>query len=207
MKLLNEMVRNIVVYLLLITIIMNLVGNGTYKKYIGIFTGMVMILMIVRPVMSLFHMNFKFDYYALANEFSVTSEGALNDMLLAENSQQDLVLQEYRENIQKQVCEVVKTFGYTVENIELDISTKEGDYGKIGSMKLWCLKTEEGSKDKKIAVQKIWIEDIELKRQQEKLQEQQANGIEVGKIKKRLADTYGLLEEEIQILLSDPGEE
>ncbi len=46
-------IKNIVIYMLLNTIIMNLLGNKSYKKYVSIVSGMILVLIVISPLMKL----------------------------------------------------------------------------------------------------------------------------------------------------------
>ena len=47
-------IRNVAYYMIMVTAIMHLVPNGSYQKYIRLFTGMILILLLSMPVIRLF---------------------------------------------------------------------------------------------------------------------------------------------------------
>lgn len=49
-----EWIQNIAFYLVLVTAVLHAVPNHEYKKYIRFFTGLVLILMVLAPVLRLF---------------------------------------------------------------------------------------------------------------------------------------------------------
>ncbi len=49
-----EWIQNIAFYLVLVTAVLHAVPNKDYKKYIRFFTGLVLILMILTPVLKIF---------------------------------------------------------------------------------------------------------------------------------------------------------
>lgn len=57
---LYEWIRNIAYYMVLITAVMQIIPNHDYKKYIRFFTGMVLILLLMTPVLKLFGMEQQF---------------------------------------------------------------------------------------------------------------------------------------------------
>lgn len=57
---LYEWIRNIAYYMVLVTAVMQIIPNHDYKKYIRFFTGMVLILLLMTPVLKLFGMEQKF---------------------------------------------------------------------------------------------------------------------------------------------------
>lgn len=51
-----EWIQNIAFYLILITAVIHVIPDSGYKKYIRFFTGLVLILLILNPVLRLFQM-------------------------------------------------------------------------------------------------------------------------------------------------------
>ena len=51
-----EWIRNIAFYMVLVTVVVQVLPNHTYKKYIRFFTGMILILLLMTPVLKLLHM-------------------------------------------------------------------------------------------------------------------------------------------------------
>ncbi len=47
-------IRNIAYYMILITAMVQVIPNNSYKKYIRLFTGMVFILFLTTPILKLF---------------------------------------------------------------------------------------------------------------------------------------------------------
>ena len=51
---LYEWIQNIAFYMVLVTAVMHMIPNPDYKKYIRFFTGLVLILLIVTPILKIF---------------------------------------------------------------------------------------------------------------------------------------------------------
>ena len=47
-------IRNIAYYMILVTAMVQVIPNNSYKKYIRLFTGMVFILLLTTPILKLF---------------------------------------------------------------------------------------------------------------------------------------------------------
>lgn len=52
-----EWVRGIAYYMVLVTVIMQMAAAESYRKYIRLFTGIILVLMILAPVMRIFGIN------------------------------------------------------------------------------------------------------------------------------------------------------
>lgn len=56
-----EWIRNMVFYQLLTSIIINIIPNDTYRKYIRFFLGMLFIVIAISPVLQILHLTEKMD--------------------------------------------------------------------------------------------------------------------------------------------------
>lgn len=70
---LYEWVRGIAYYMVLVTVIMQIIAGGSYRKYIRLFTGIILVLMILTPVMQIFGMNGK-EIWAQEDEYEKIAE-------------------------------------------------------------------------------------------------------------------------------------
>lgn len=57
---LYEWIKNIAFYMVLATAVMQVLPDDSYKKYLRFFTGMVLILLLMTPVLSIFDMEESF---------------------------------------------------------------------------------------------------------------------------------------------------
>lgn len=53
---LYEWIRNVAFYLVIITAVIQILPNDTYKKYIHFFTGLVLILLLMTPILKILGM-------------------------------------------------------------------------------------------------------------------------------------------------------
>lgn len=56
-----DWIRNLAFYIVLVTMILQMLPDSVYKKYIRFFTGLVLILMLAEPILSGFHMKSDFE--------------------------------------------------------------------------------------------------------------------------------------------------
>ena len=56
-----EWVKSIVFYLILITVVTNLLPNKKYEKYVKLFTGMLLVIIVIKPITQIFSWNEIFD--------------------------------------------------------------------------------------------------------------------------------------------------
>ncbi len=212
MKAIYELVRNIVVYLILVTIIMNLVGKSSYRKYINIFTGMVLILIVAKPVMGIFHLSDTFNYYFQNNLFMVEAKDYSADIKAADDAGQQEILKEYEDIIKKQIATVLARYQLYASSVQIDLNTDEtsGEYGMVTKIGIDAAFTMEDPTKESKEVQEIRVDQIMIN-QQITLQEEPTETEEkVGayeetksKIRLELASAFQLMEEQIHITIRE----
>ena len=55
-----DWIKHLVFYLILMTMLMQIIPDSDYKKYIRFFTGLVLILILAKPLMGVFHLEEEF---------------------------------------------------------------------------------------------------------------------------------------------------
>ena len=63
MEWLESWVRNIVFYLIFLTLLFGLLPSGNYQKYIRLFGGMILILVVIQPFTSSLRLDERIAYY------------------------------------------------------------------------------------------------------------------------------------------------
>ncbi len=162
MGVLYEWIRNIVIYMILNTIVMNLLGNSSYKKYVSIVSGMILVLIVVSPFIKYLKVEDKLNYYLDFNEFAVETADFENSLRTMEEEQLDILLQEYSAKVKSQVETMLQEEGLKLTDFKLifDLDVSSLNYGGIRGM---VIKAQYGSEEEK-DTKRIHIEDIEIAR-------------------------------------------
>ena len=79
-------VKSIVFFLVLTTILDNLVESTSYKKYINLISGMILIILVISPLFDLFDINEKIDYNFEKNSFASDTQNINNDLIKMESN-------------------------------------------------------------------------------------------------------------------------
>ena len=117
---LYEWIRNIAYYMVLITAVMQIIPNHDYKKYIRFFTGMVLILLLMTPVLKLFGMEQQFSSLYEGNKYEEEIKKIENaTQYLEEIDIADYFPQEYSEKNKAEQTEETKTSGIDVEEVQI----------------------------------------------------------------------------------------
>src|SRR5690554_496004 len=114
-----DWVRNTVIYLILNTIIMNLLGNSSYKKYVSIVSGMILLLIVLSPFLKLLNMEGIMDYYLNSNIYQIEARNFESELKLMEEKQREEVFADYKDNIRDQVEELVSEEGLYIYEFDL----------------------------------------------------------------------------------------
>ena len=145
MGIIFEYIRPVVFFLILETVIFNLISDIAFKKLTKLFCGIVLILFILAPLEKLLGMT-KLPEELLKNEQlqqSITEcENMINygDSYLAEKYSE-----EYKKIIRENIRQIVENEGLTLLDCEIDIETKEN-----ATIKKIILSISEGTEENKI---------------------------------------------------------
>lgn len=168
MNVIYDMVKNIAVYLILVTIVMNLLGKSSYKKYVSVFTGMLLVYIVITPLLNLFDMGDKMDFFFDKNSLSVEMAGMNVDFLGVEDSQKKRILEEYKERIYSQIDAVLLSYQlYVVEcAVELEEEEESEKFGTVKRLEVTASYRKKEEKDikvtKEIKIDKVEIEPREI---------------------------------------------
>ena len=155
---LYEWIRNIVIYMILNTIIMNLLGNSSYKKYVSIVSGMILVLIVVSPFIKYLRVEDKLNYYLDFNEFAIETADFENSLRTMEEEQLEYVFQEYSARVKSRVETILQGEGLRLTDFQLNLNRDETSqsFGEILEMDI---KAAYGSETEKTS-DRIFIEDI-----------------------------------------------
>ena len=90
MEWIGEWVRNLAFYFIFLSAVMNFLPNGEEKKYIRFFMGILLILLVMKPVMGLAGLDELLENHVLAKSVSQDYEE-----LLRESARQEIVGAKY----------------------------------------------------------------------------------------------------------------
>lgn len=135
-----EFAKNIIYYLMLVTVIMQLLPESANKKYVKLYSGLVFILAFFTPLMDL---TGKAQEVNIKSTFS-TYEQEVQDMLdsaeLFQEKQQETVLSNYYGIIETDIAERLEKYGMNVERVltEIEMDSDSEEYGNIIGITVEC---------------------------------------------------------------------
>lgn len=152
-----QWIKNIAFYMILITAVMNLIPNNNYKKYINLFTGIVMIILVISPISKLLGASTRLDSNFIKNIYNQEIINLKVDAYQISDTSSSKLLEEYKNEISNQIEEIVNKEGYFVvkSKIVMNEDRESDNYGNLEGIQV-VLSTQE-KKNQKILVDKIQI--------------------------------------------------
>lgn len=157
-------VKNIVIFLVLTTIVTNLLGKSSYKKYVNLITGIILVILVISPLLKLFQLESSMDYYFTTNTLLAEAEDMNGRLVEAGEGQVPAILKEYKEQIGKQVGNLLLEQDVYLENIEVTIDEEENSstFGNLLSLNITASHKESETVESPVGIDKVRIEDIKI---------------------------------------------
>ncbi|MDF2472418.1 MAG: putative rane protein [Anaerocolumna sp.] len=164
MEIIYEWVRNIVIFLVLTTIIGNLLGKSSYKKYINLITGIILVLLVISPLLRLFQLEDSLDYYLSTNFFQAEANDYNGRLVDVEQNQMTSIIAEYKNIIYEQVDGLLKSQGLYLHELIIVIDEEETseDFGKLKTLDVITGYQKENEETTVGIMDKIIINEIKI---------------------------------------------
>lgn len=138
-------IRNIVCYLIFITMITNLLPAGKYEKYLRLFSGCILILLVIQPLTGSLRLEEQIN--ALFHAFSYENDvgeltGKLGEM---ESRRMEVLVRQYEETAAEDITRMAAMEGLEAEAVSVEIvgNAESPDFGKIKKVSVLLKGAEE----------------------------------------------------------------
>lgn len=198
--------REILFFMVGITIIFQILSKSSYKKYAEFVAGMILIIFILRPVLGVIDKDDRFYFSLKSYEYMLESRESLAYVEDAEDLKNSAIMREYKTLIAEQTEHLLNTKGLRLLSMELELYEVYGDeeYGKIKNMYITAGYQQDAMDGHK--VQDVVIEQIVVSiGEEDKKTEINVQGNSVLEIntKNMLADFYNLEASHINISIRE----
>lgn len=170
MELLYGTVKSIVVYFILSTVIMNLLGKSEFKKYVGIFMGMLLILIVIQPFLKLSKLDTQMDYYFQMNEIK-TNKKLEEQFDQAQEKQDKSIIEQYEQTIREQTKWILSPYEFQIQRFQLEMEEDidEENFGEIYNISVSLISDskQEESQRQENEIKKVQIDPIEIEKKDE----------------------------------------
>jgi stage III sporulation protein AF len=195
-------IKNIVIYMILNTIIMNLLGNKSYKKYVSIASGMILVLIVVSPLAKLLKLEDNLDYFLEANDFAIDSSDFKNEVTQVEEEQSDAIFSEYENKIKTQVKELLLKENVSLNSfhVKIDKNPDSSTFGEITGMDITgtVIQDEDETTKERLQIDQIEISQIAVGEEDKEVSAEVPSPMEIN-IKNKLSDFYNTPQGNINI--------
>lgn len=197
---LKNWVIDIAILFVIVSLVEIVVPNSNMKRYINVVIGMLIIIVIIAPFVSLIKHDYDIDkeiYRNIINQFE-SNESKDSKLLSAQEMQiKEIYINKLKNDIKKLINE---ESDYEVVDVNVYISEKNEDYGDIEGIELVLSNEIEKEKNSEDVVNVIKIEEIKVdskKQDTEKLKEFKDDEIE-----KLIFERYNISKDNIKIYLN-----
>lgn len=131
-------IRNIIGYLIFISVIENLLPAKKYKKYLKLFSGMVLILLVMQPLTNGLRIENKIAHYYESFVFRYESEDLKKELLGMEDKRLEQMIQQYEEAVAQDLNQLVREEGFQVKEAQVRIHSDRDSqhFGTVASIQL-----------------------------------------------------------------------
>lgn len=138
-------VKNLAVFMILISMIRNLLPKNNYEKYVRLFTGMLAVLLVLEPLIKMLGMQDSIDDLFSLDIYSQEMDAMKENFLQAGSGFEDSLISSYEEQIRKQILLLLKEEGIEAAQIKFYVCADETDerYGSISRMEIYLGKEAE----------------------------------------------------------------
>lgn len=128
-----SMIREIVAFTLMVSLVCSLASHTDYEKYIRFFSEIIFILIILKPIGNLFPWDLDFEKLLGRNLVQYERKELEEELQIADEKTGKAVLGSYREALEKEMEEKLAGEGYA-RNVVVSLYTEESRYGEIKSI-------------------------------------------------------------------------
>lgn len=211
--------KNIIIFLILVTVIFNLLGKSNYKKYVGLVTGLILVLLVVTPIITLFGKEDILNFSLNSRGTLVEAEDISEDLFRMEKLSEESMFSEYKEVLRGQTEKLLAEKGLVLRSMTIEINKDKDsiNFGEILAMDIVAsyLRVSEKSKEgENLGIDQIdpvTIGQIKVDSKEKKSIENQKTSLSAMEIniKNVLADFYNVDSSNINISIQEDhdGEE
>ena len=224
MEQLFEWIRNITYYLIFITVAENLLPNKKYEKYLKFFAGMVLILLVLKPVTGGLRLDDTLAYYFESISLKKEAGELTGKISQMEQTRLERMISGYEEAVGTDLESMAETEGFYCKKTSATINRDQESeqFGHVEKISLILTSDKDKMQAEAAAnvgngvdpVQKVEeVGDIKITvkesdqngetKAENEVKEEQKENSSVSGLRKRIAEYYDLEEQDIEIQMED----
>lgn len=200
-------VKNIVYFLLLVKIMEYMIPSEKSGKYIKLFSGIVLIIILIQPFLKILNWDGKINASIINISNKIDNEQLLNNKQQYLDLNEDISIKVYKNNIIDRISYILENEGYHPLSVEVELEDRvdNKDYGSIKNLYISISKkTSNKKKEDSININKVEIDKVKLSKDKNNTEEKVKSSEDIlieKKIKNIIINFYNLSSDNIHITI------
>ena len=219
MEVITHWAGNIVSYLVFLTVLTGLLPAHKYEKYIRLFAGCILLLIVLKPLTDGLRLEERLNYLFTSLSFENEAGELKSEMDEIEVRRRNMVLSQYEAEASKEAVRVAAEAGFSVEkaDVELEKDPESEQVASVRSVTVYVAGSEAGmeagmeaaeleeNQSSMIEIEKIPPIEISLKQEQKQGEPAAAqavswmNGEKIWELQQRLASFYQVEADHVEV--------
>lgn len=219
MEVITHWAGNIVSYLVFLTVLTGLLPVHKYEKYIRLFAGCILLLIVLKPLTDGLRLEERLNYLFTSLSFENEAGELKREMDEIEVRRRNMVLSQYEAEASKEAVRVAAEAGFSVEkaDVELEKDPESEQFASVRSVTVYVAGSEAGmeagmeaaeleeNQSSMIEIEKIPPIEISLKQEQKQGEPAAAqavswmNGEKIWELQQRLASFYQVEADHVEV--------
>lgn len=204
-------VRNITYYLIFMTVVSNILPNKKYEKYIKLFAGMILILLVLQPLTGGLRLEDKLAYYFESITLQENADDLKKELLGMEDKRLEQMILQYEQAVAVDLEAMITQEGFYQKEIHVTIERNQDSpaFGMVTSIRMTVTakKPEEAVDNGVVPIDPVTPVDpviIQEQEYQEKSKEERRQEhTSINLLKNKIMDYYSLEADYVEIRLED----
>lgn len=184
----QEMIQNILVYVMMTTILKGLVSNKGFLEIFRFVSGLILILLFAGPVFSVFSKADNWYHRLEENILDVDYNQMEQEMAVAQGRFEEILQEELHKQLKQQIKDLIKEEGLLAERIEVDTIQKEGE------TRIKEIQVEVTKKSKKEEL----VEEVEIDLENEQMESRKVDK-ETKLLQEKICEKFELKEGAVKV--------
>ena len=205
MEAITHWAGNIVSYLVFLTVLTGLLPAHKYEKYIRLFAGCILLLIVLKPLTDGLRLEERLNYLFTSLSFENEAGELKSEMDEIEVRRRNMVLSQYEAEASKEAVRVAAEAGFSVEkaDVELEKDPESEQFASVRSVTVYVAGQEDPSS--MIEIEKISPIEISLEQEQKQGEPAAAqavswmNGEKIWELQQRLASFYQVEADHVEV--------
>lgn len=148
---------NILFFLVFLTVLENLLPNKKYGRYIRLFTGLVLILLIVQPVARGLNLEERLARSFEAITFQQQADDLSREIMGIEQQRLQQIMGSYEEAVESDLNAMAEEMGYVSKgtHVVIEKNVDSEAYGSVVRIEMEVMETRKGEEEQDDAVQAV----------------------------------------------------